>query len=209
MERRSHADGTQDSILLGVHRFVLGRSLVVEPGAMEDAVEAIQQQLAFDGVSQPRGGAGGFVHRDDDVDLDRVRRGGSFEGEDVRGSLATAELSVLAPHQRVVRQTHPHPPDWPADLRDRFDEPSLQPRQLEVGERGMVKPEMRGSPLFKELGVFSSQFVQEKRIQLIFGACEPHLLSLYVGQGMRTFSQQNINSVEAGWSLPRNFERTS
>jgi hypothetical protein len=73
---------------------------------------------------------------------------------------------------------------------------------MAVGERGMVKPEMRGSMLFKELGEFSSQFVQANRIQLIFGACEPHLLSLYVGQGMRTFSKQNVNSPEAGYLIP-------
>jgi hypothetical protein len=73
---------------------------------------------------------------------------------------------------------------------------------MAVGERGMVKPEMRSSPLFRELGEFSSQFVRENRIQLIFGACEPHLLSLYVGQGMRTFSKQNINSAEAGYLIP-------
>jgi len=73
---------------------------------------------------------------------------------------------------------------------------------LAVGERGMVKPEMRGSTVFQELGAFSSHFVQENRIQLIFGACEPHLLSLYVGQGMRTFSKQNINSAEAGYLIP-------
>ena len=73
---------------------------------------------------------------------------------------------------------------------------------MAVGERGMVKPEMRGSPLFGELGQFSAQFVQDKRIQLIFGACEPHLLSLYVGQGMRTFSNENVNSAEAGFLIP-------
>ncbi len=73
---------------------------------------------------------------------------------------------------------------------------------MAVGERGMVKPEMRGSRVFQELGAFSSHFVQENRIQLIFGACEPHLLSLYVGQGMRTFSKQNINSAEAGYLIP-------
>jgi hypothetical protein len=84
-------------------------------------------------------------------------------------------------------------------------EPFLTELPLEamaVGERGMVKPDMRGSSLFRELGRFSSAFVQEERIQLIFGACEPHLLSLYVGQGMRTFSKQNINSAEAGYLVP-------
>ncbi len=78
----------------------------------------------------------------------------------------------------------------------------LPAEAVAVAERGMVKPEMRGSPLFTELGEYSSYFVDENRIQLIFGACEPHLLSLYVGQGMRTFSKQNINSAESGYLIP-------
>jgi hypothetical protein len=73
---------------------------------------------------------------------------------------------------------------------------------LAVGERGMVKPELRGSPIFFELGRRISEFVSEKRIQLIFGACEPHLLSRYVSQGARTFSRKNINSTEAGYLIP-------
>lgn len=71
-----------------------------------------------------------------------------------------------------------------------------------VGERGMVKPELRGGPVFRDLGLASSTFIREKRIQLIFGACEPHLLSRYVGQGSRTFSSKNINSTDAGYLIP-------
>ena len=73
---------------------------------------------------------------------------------------------------------------------------------MAVGERGMVKPSLRGSPVFYELGNASSSFIQEKRVQLIFGACEPHLLSRYVSQGSRTFSSKNINSEEAGYLIP-------
>ena len=78
----------------------------------------------------------------------------------------------------------------------------VPPEAMAVGERGMVKPELRGTSVFRDLGEFGSAFVREKRIQLIFGACEPHLLSLYVGQGMRTFAEENINSVEAGYLIP-------
>jgi hypothetical protein len=78
----------------------------------------------------------------------------------------------------------------------------MAPERIAVGERGMVVPELRGSPLFAELGRFSQAFISEKRIELIFGACEPHLLSLYVGQGCRTFSKKNINSREAGFLIP-------
>jgi hypothetical protein len=45
-------------------------------------------------------------------------------------------------------------------------------------------------------------FVNEQRIQLIFGACEPHLLSLYLGNGQRTYSKRNINSRESGYLIP-------
>jgi hypothetical protein len=66
----------------------------------------------------------------------------------------------------------------------------------------MVTPRLRGGELFRELGRFSQRFIGEKRIELIFGACEPHLLSLYVGQGCRTFSRRNVNSKEAGFLIP-------
>lgn len=78
----------------------------------------------------------------------------------------------------------------------------LPPEAMAVGERGMVRPELRGSPLFFELGEYSGQFVSANRIQLIFGACEPHLLHRYVSQGMRTFSKKNINSAESGYLIP-------
>ena len=73
---------------------------------------------------------------------------------------------------------------------------------MAVGERGMVKPDLRGSSIFWELGERSQSFIAEKRVQLIFGACEPHLLSRYVGQGSRTFAAKNINSPESGYLIP-------
>jgi len=78
----------------------------------------------------------------------------------------------------------------------------MAPERLAVGERGMVVPRLRGSEIFRELGLFSRHFISENRIELIFGACEPHLLSLYVGQGCRTFSRRNVNSKEAGFLIP-------
>jgi hypothetical protein len=78
----------------------------------------------------------------------------------------------------------------------------MDPSRIAVGERGMVAPRLRGSKLFQELGRFSSRFIEDKRIELIFGACEPHLLSLYIGQGCRTFSTTNINSKETGFLIP-------
>ena len=78
----------------------------------------------------------------------------------------------------------------------------LPPETMGVGERGMVVPRLRGSDVFQKLGRESSALTQEKRVQLIFGACEPHLLSLYLGQGCRTFAKKNINSAEAGYLIP-------
>src|SRR5262249_24366379 len=71
-----------------------------------------------------------------------------------------------------------------------------------VGERGMVAPHVRGSDLFLRLLGATFRFVNERRIQLTFGDCEPHLLNLYLGLGYRTYSQRNVNSAEAGYLIP-------
>jgi hypothetical protein len=77
------------------------------------------------------------------------------------------------------------------------------PREaIAVGERGMVVPEMRGSEIFKQLGHETRRFLNAKRVQLMFGACEPHLLPLYIGNGARTFAEKNINSTESGYLIP-------
>ncbi len=78
----------------------------------------------------------------------------------------------------------------------------LPPDAMAVGERGMVAAHLRGSDVFQEMGRASRRFINDERIQLVFGACEPHLLSLYIGQGARTYSNQNINSREAGYLIP-------
>ncbi len=73
---------------------------------------------------------------------------------------------------------------------------------MAVGERGMVVPRLRGSELFKEMGRVGRRFLYDQRIQMFFGACEPHLLSLYLGQGARTYAERNINSPESGYLIP-------
>jgi hypothetical protein len=78
----------------------------------------------------------------------------------------------------------------------------MAPERIAVGERAMVVASLRGSELFRELNRFSQGFIREKRIELVFGACEPHLLSLYVSQGCRTFSKRNVNGAETGVLIP-------
>jgi hypothetical protein len=73
---------------------------------------------------------------------------------------------------------------------------------IAVGERGMVTPHLRGGDLFKEMGRETQRFLNSKRVQLVFGACEPHLLSLYLSRGARTFAKRNVNSPEAGYLVP-------
>ena len=42
----------------------------------------------------------------------------------------------------------------------------------------------------------------EHDVRIQFSACEPHLLSLYLGQGRRTYATKNINTPEAGYLIP-------
>ena len=39
-------------------------------------------------------------------------------------------------------------------------------------------------------------------LRVVFGCCEPHLLSLYLKMGQRTYAPHNINSPSAGYLIP-------
>ncbi len=73
---------------------------------------------------------------------------------------------------------------------------------IAVGERGMVRPRLRGTDLLLQLMGAGLRFANEHRIQLLFGDCEPHLLNLYLSLGKRTYSKTNVNSAEAGYLVP-------
>jgi hypothetical protein len=73
---------------------------------------------------------------------------------------------------------------------------------IAVGERAMVRPHLRGTDLLFKIMISGRDWISERRIQLIFGDCEPHLLNLYLSLGQRTYSKKNINSPEAGYLIP-------
>jgi hypothetical protein len=73
---------------------------------------------------------------------------------------------------------------------------------IAVGERAMVRPHLRGTDLLFKIMIAGRDWISERRIQLIFGDCEPHLLNLYLSLGQRTYSKRNINSPEAGYLIP-------
>ena len=78
----------------------------------------------------------------------------------------------------------------------------LPPEAVSVGERGMIARHLRGSDLILEMMGSGLRFANEKRIQVTFWACEPHLLNLYLDLGHRTYSHYNINSPESGYLIP-------
>ncbi len=71
-----------------------------------------------------------------------------------------------------------------------------------IGERFMIDPVHRGSDLLFRMFCVYMNFVNERRIQLIFGDCEPHLLNVYLGLGFRTYTNHNVNSPETGYLIP-------
>ncbi len=79
---------------------------------------------------------------------------------------------------------------------------TVRPEQMIVGERFMVAASQRGTDLIFRLFQTYLNFVNENRIQLIFGDCEPHLLNLYLGMGFRTYAATNVNSTETGYLIP-------
>ena len=73
---------------------------------------------------------------------------------------------------------------------------------IAVGERTMVRPDHRGSGALDELMALTAAHTEAHDLRVCFGACEPHLLSLYIGMGQQPYADRNINSEEAGYLIP-------
>jgi hypothetical protein len=90
-----------------------------------------------------------------------------------------------------------------------IDEYSLTPfldalphEHIGVGERVMVLSSLRGTGLIDQLMERRNDTAIGHDVRIQFAACEPHLLSLYLGQGRRTYATKNINTPEAGYLIP-------
>ena len=79
---------------------------------------------------------------------------------------------------------------------------SLSDDQIIIGERFMIEPALRGSDLLYRIFCFYMSFCNQRRVQLAFGDCEPHLLNVYQGLGFRTYTRRNVNSPETGYLVP-------
>ena len=71
-----------------------------------------------------------------------------------------------------------------------------------VGERNTVLPSYRGTGVLDELLAYSGAVNIVQELRVVFGCCEPHLLSLYLKMGHRTYTPHNINSPSAGYLIP-------
>lgn len=71
-----------------------------------------------------------------------------------------------------------------------------------VGERNTVLPTYRGTGVLDQLLAYVSAATKLGSLQVVFGCCEPHLLSLYLKMGQRTYAPHNINSPTAGYLIP-------
>lgn len=75
-------------------------------------------------------------------------------------------------------------------------------KQIIIGERFVIAKHYRETELIFRLFCTYLEFVNEKRIQLMFGYCEPYLLNLYQELGFRTYAKRNINSPDTGYLIP-------
>jgi hypothetical protein len=77
----------------------------------------------------------------------------------------------------------------------------LPREELAVGERTMVSPTWRGEDLLAHLCSVIEPLLTTHAVKVVFGACEPHLLSCYC-RFQRPCGSRNINSAEAGYLIP-------
>jgi len=78
----------------------------------------------------------------------------------------------------------------------------LPPDVMGVGERNTVLPSHRGTGVLDQLLAYSSAATNVHDLLVVFGCCEPHLLSMYLKMGQRTYAPHNINSPQAGYLIP-------
>ena len=75
----------------------------------------------------------------------------------------------------------------------------LPPDVMGVGERNTVLPAHRGTGVLDQLLSYSSTVTNVQDLRLVFGCCEPHLLSLYLKMGQRTYApaqhQQPVGGI--------------
>ena len=81
----------------------------------------------------------------------------------------------------------------------------VPPRLMAVGERLMVAPQLRGGAVASQLRELAREDIETAGVRLVFGVCEPHLLSMNLSAGGRTYAERNINSEEAGYFIPLMF----
>ena len=56
--------------------------------------------------------------------------------------------------------------------------------------------------MLDQLLAYSGAVTNVHDLRVVFGCCEPHLLSLYLKMGQRTYAPHNINSPSAGYLIP-------
>jgi hypothetical protein len=78
------------------------------------------------------------------------------------------------------------------------------PRELlAVGERLMIAPSRRGGDVLGEMSLAMRPCQRSHGVQVMFGACEPHLMSMYIGMdGPQPYAERNINHPDAGYLIP-------
>jgi Cyclic nucleotide-binding domain/Acetyltransferase (GNAT) domain len=107
--------------------------------------------------------------------------------------VGTARLTFgsdrLSPRQIEQYSLGPFLEEMPAEL-------------MAVGERLMVSPDLRGSTVSPKLRDLQREDIDARGVQLVFGGCEPHLLSMNLSGGGCTYAEHNINSEEAGYLIP-------
>lgn len=74
--------------------------------------------------------------------------------------------------------------------------------QMVVAERLMILPQYRGTNLLFQVFEVFMKFVNDRRIQLFFGDCEPHLINTYQALGFRTYTERHVNSTATGYLIP-------
>ncbi len=162
---------------------------IAQTAEERDAVYRFRYSVYVEEMGRYQGTADHDGHRLSDAEDEWSWIAYARDGDEV---VATTRLTWggagFSPRQIEQYGLDPFLAELPADL-------------LAVGERTMVAPAWRGTDVFLQVSAEFEPMTTERGIRVVFGACEPHLVSFY-GRWQRPYGTRNINSAESGYLIP-------
>lgn len=130
-KRHTHTDCGEDAVLLSVHSAGVLHGMVVIAGAMQDAVDDVQQKFLAKGMTSFRCLLCCDINAYRDVSINQPRRRAAGERQNIGCAVDPAVPVVQLSHRRCVDHADGNPPNAVRQRVDRFAQTRHEPLMID------------------------------------------------------------------------------